>query len=92
MTTQLTTQNKLHKFIFPIDSTELWYSIIADCNNSFGINNWKTKKKMRKRIQAVESGRIRSSTPHTWFAVPDETFGTFLIIKYGLEHIEHRVM
>ena len=76
----------MHRIWVEIDSTEVWYKIIAEANREFGIRGWKGQSGAKRRLD--RNNRMWpvsvKTTERVWFDVPDEKFATWIAIKYAV--------
>jgi len=79
----------MHRIWMEIDSTELWYKIIAEANREFGIRGWRGQSGVKRRLDR-DSGNIfqyihqPKPAKLVWFDVPDKKFATWIAIKYAV--------
>ncbi len=67
------------RYYVKIDSVDDWYAIMHECQQLYG-KNWRGQKKVKKKL-------IKPPHKHhmVWFEVPDETFFSWIGIKFGHE-------
>lgn len=81
----------MHRIWIEIDSTKVWYKIIAEANREFGIGGWRSQSGVKRRLDRLHpiwpssvNGQPPSAkiTCRVWFDVPDQKFATWIAIKY----------
>ena len=70
----------MHRIWFDISSTDVWYSIQREAKKLYG-HNWKSQSRVRRKLENIWGNPV--SYP-VWFDVPDESFASWISVKYAV--------
>lgn len=83
---KITTPLPMHRIFVEISSIEVWYKIIAEANREFGVRGWRGQSGTKRRLDRQNHMWPPSlkTAVCVWFDVPNETFATWVAIKYAV--------
>jgi hypothetical protein len=70
----------MHRIWFDIDSTDVWYSIQREAKKLYG-RNWKSQSRVRRKLENIWGHQV---THPVWFDVPDQSFASWISVKYAV--------
>ena len=70
----------MHRIWFDISSTDVWYSIQREAKKLYG-QSWKSQSRVRRKLENIWGNPV--SYP-VWFDVPDESFASWISVKYAV--------
>ena len=72
----------MHRIQVELRDITVWYAVIRELNQTFGVNNWKGQNHVRRRLEDLIWND--SKTLWVWFDVPDEKIATWLAVKLAV--------
>jgi sugar-specific transcriptional regulator TrmB len=72
----------MHRIQVELRDVKVWYAVIRELNNAFGVNNWKGQSHVRRRLEDMIWDTEK--TIWVWFDVPDEKIATWLAVKLAV--------
>ena len=70
----------MHRIWFDIASTNVWYSIQREAKKLYG-KNWKSQSRVKRKLDNIWGNQV--SHP-VWFDVPDQSFASWISVKYAV--------
>ena len=71
----------MHRIIFEVPNTTVWYKIMAEARAQFG-KNWQGQPRAKRKLESWRPAG--SSNVRVWFEVPDPAFATWCAVKLGV--------
>lgn len=77
---KVSTPPAMHRVYIAVPDHQVWYRIMQEARSLYG-TNWRSQSRVRKRLTSF---RWENTPQSVWFDVPEEKFGTWVAIKYGV--------
>jgi len=72
----------MHRIQVELRDIKVWYAVISELNQVFGVNNWKGQSHVRRRLENLIWDTDKNIW--VWFDVPDEKIATWLAVKLAV--------
>ena len=70
----------MHRIWFDIASTDVWYSIQREAKKLYG-NDWRSQARVKRKLDNIWGN---PSSHLIWFDVPDQSFASWISVKYAV--------
>jgi hypothetical protein len=70
----------MHRIWFDISSTDVWYSIQREAKKLYG-QSWKSQSRVKRKLENIWGNPVSHSV---WFDVPDQSFASWISVKYAV--------
>ena len=70
----------IHRIWFDISSTDVWYSIQREAKKLYG-QSWKSQSRVRRKLENIWGTPV---SYQIWFDVPDQSFASWISVKYAV--------
>ena len=72
----------MHRIQVELRDIKVWYAVIRELNQVYGVNNWKGQSHVRRRLEELIWNPDK--TIWVWFDVPDVTITSWLAVKLAV--------
>jgi hypothetical protein len=73
----------MHRIQVELRDIKVWYALIRELNQVFGVNNWRGQNHVRRRLENLIWDD--SKTIWVWFDVPDPAIASWLAVKLAVQ-------
>jgi hypothetical protein len=73
----------MHRIQVELRDIKVWYAVIRELNQVFGVNNWRGQNHVRRRLENLIWDD--SKTIWVWFDVPDPAIASWLAVKLAVQ-------